>query len=264
MAHDYPGYERIRFERRGRVLTVTMHRPDKPEALNAIDERLHRELSQVFYDVALDDGADIVVLTGEGKAFSAGGDIEWMSRTTDPSATEGKKVLQGLLDLEKPIIARITGPAVGLGATVALFCDLAYALDDARIADPHVRMGLVAGDGGAIVWPALIGPMRAKRYLLTGDALSGRDAAAMGLITESHPTLEALDTAVYGMAERLAAGATRAIRWTKIVSNIALKQAAQAIIDASFAYEVHSFKTEDHGEAVAAFLGKRKPRFVGR
>lgn len=261
---DYSRYQRIRFERRGRVLTLALHRPDKPASLNAVDEAMHREISQVFFDVALDDDADVIVITGDGNAFSSGGDIEWMSKTTDPSATEGKKVLQGLLDLEKPIIARINGPAIGLAATIALFCDLAYALDDARIADPHVRVGLVAGDGGAIIWPALIGFMRAKRYLLTGDALSGREAASMGLINESHPTPESLDAAVYGMADRLAKGATRAIRWTKIVSNIALKQVAQAVMDASFAYEVYSFKTEDHREAVSAFLNKRKPNFVGR
>ncbi|MBN8509426.1 MAG: enoyl-CoA hydratase/isomerase family protein [Burkholderiales bacterium] len=261
---DYTRYQRIRFDRRDRVLTLTLHRPDKPASLNAVDEPMHRELSQVFYDVALDDEADVLVITGDGTAFSSGGDIEWMSRTTEASATEGKKLLQGLLDLEKPIIARINGAAIGLGATIALFCDLAYALDDARIADPHVRVGLVAGDGGAIIWPALIGSMRAKRYLLTGDAVSGREAAAMGLVNESHPTPEALDAAVYGMAERLARGATRAIRWTKIASNIALKQLAQAVMEASFAYEIHSFKTEDHREAVAAFLDKRKPTFVGR
>lgn len=263
MAMDYSRYQRIRFDRRGRILTVTLHRPDKPETRNAVDETMHREISQVFYDVAMDDDADIIVLTGEGRAFSSGGDIAWMSRTVEPSATEGKKVLQGLLDLEKPIIARINGPAIGLGATIALFCDLAYALDDAPIADPHVRVGLVAGDGGAIIWPMLIGFMRAKRHLLTGDPIRGREAAQIGLVNESHPDLEALDAAVYGMAERLATGATRAIRWTKIVANVALKQQAHALMDASFGYEVYSFKTEDHREAVSAFLDKRKPEFTG-
>jgi enoyl-CoA hydratase len=99
---DYTRYQRIRFDRRDRVLTLTLHRPDKPASLNAVDEPMHRELSQVFYDVALDDEADVLVITGDGTAFSSGGDIEWMSRTTEASATEGKKLLQGLLDLEKP------------------------------------------------------------------------------------------------------------------------------------------------------------------
>lgn len=257
---DYDRYRLLRMTPRGKILTVALNRP---EALNAINERLHYELSTIFYDVALDDAAEVIVLTGEGSAFSSGGDIKWMAETRDPSATEAKKVINGLLDLEKPIIARINGPAVGLGATLALFCDLAYATHDAPIGDPHVRVGLVAGDGGAVIWPQLIGFMRAKRYLLTGDTVSGREAAAIGLINGSVEP-EMLDASVFGMAERLAQGATRAIRWTKAAVNQQLKALTATVLEASVAYEIHSFKTDDHREAVNAFIEKRKPRFVGR
>jgi enoyl-CoA hydratase len=263
---SYASYKRLKFERRGRILTVTMNRP---EVLNAIEAVLHEELARVFYDVAEDPEADVIVLTGAGKAFSAGGDINWMQEMIDDKAkwertrTEAKKIVFGLLDCEKPVIARVNGAAMGLGTTVALFCDVIFATETAKIADPHVSVGLVAGDGGAVIWPQLIGYARAKEFLMTGDVLTGAEAARIGLINHAVPEAE-LDARVYGFAERIAAGATQAIRYSKTAVNIGLRQLAHSIMDASIAYETVTNSTADHQEAVKAFREKRKPKFTGR
>ena len=261
---DYSHYERINMDRRGRILTLTLNRP---ESLNAVDQRMHDELATIFYDVQLDDQADVIVITGAGSAFSAGGDINWMAAIAQAGgnsslAVYAKKIVFGLLDLEKPIIARIPGPCVGLGATIALFCDMIYATESAKIGDPHVRVGLVAGDGGAVIWPQLVGYARAKEFLMTGDLLSAHEAERIGLINHVVPDNE-LDLHVYNMAERLATGATKAIRWTKTAVNIGLKQIAHSVMDASISYEMLTFATNDHREAVEAFQEKRNPTFHG-
>jgi enoyl-CoA hydratase len=261
---DYSQYERIKTDRRGRILTLTLNRP---ETLNAVDQRMHDELATIFYDVQFDDQTDVIVLTGAGSAFSAGGDINWLAATAQAGgsghlAVDAKKIVFGLLDLEKPIIARIPGPCVGLGATIALLCDVIYAAESARIGDPHVRVGLVAGDGGAVIWPQLVGYARAKEYLMTGDLLPAHEAERIGLINHAVPD-EELDIHVYDLAERLANGATKAIRWTKTAVNIGLKQLAHSVMDASISYEMLTFTTNDHREAVAAFQEKRKPTFHG-
>jgi enoyl-CoA hydratase len=168
-----------------------------------------------------------------------------------------------MLDCPKPIIAKINGDAIGLGATLALFCDISFAADSARIGDPHVRAGFVAGDGGAVIWPQLIGYARAKEYLLTGTLIQAADAARMGLINYSVPA-EELDARVAEFAGKLLNGAMMAIRWTKMSINIGLKQIATATMDASMAYEALSNLSHDHREAVAAFREKRKPIFVGK
>ena len=227
---DYSHYERIKIDRRDHILTLTLNRP---ETRNAIDGRMHNELATIFYDVQLDEQADVIVITGAGSAFSAGGDINWLASLRQASSAghlgsvDVKKIVFGLLDLEKPIIARIPGPCLGLGATIALLCDVIYAAESASIGDPHVRVGLAAGDGGAVIWPQLVGNARAKEYLLTGDMLSAHEAERIGLINHAVPD-EELDRHVYDLAERLANGATKAIRWTKTVVNIGLKQLAIA------------------------------------
>lgn len=260
----YEDYKTISFKREGKVLTVTLNRPD---VLNAVNGDLHTELSHVFYDVATDP-ADIIVLTGAGRAFCAGGDIDWMqSGVDDPLGFdtvvfEAKKIIFGLLDCEKPIICRLNGDAVGLGATIALFCDIIIASDSARIGDPHVSVGLVAGDGGAVIWPQLIGYARAKEYLMTGKLMTAEDAVVMGMINHAVPASE-LDEATDRMASRLASGAAQAIRWTKVSVNIGLKQLAHSIMDTSLAYESLSNRSKDHQEAVNAFREKRRPVFTG-
>jgi enoyl-CoA hydratase len=258
-------YETMTFSREGRILTITLN---LPEAMNAVNAKLHSELSRVFTDANSDPDSDIVVITGAGRAFCAGGDVDWMQEAIDkPSnfevtATEAKRILFSQLDLEKPLICAMNGHAMGLGASIALACDVVIANEKAKIGDPHVSIGLVAGDGGAFLWPQMIGFGRAREYLLTGDAIPAPLAAQMGLISRAVPA-EELQDAVYGLARRLAGGATKAIRWTKITANLPLKAIVHASMDAGIAYEMMSNQTRDHAEAVAAFREKRKPEFTG-
>lgn len=261
---DFSRYTRIQATRTGRVLTLALSNPGK---LNAVDAAMHAELATIFADAGDDPDTDVVVLSGAGEAFSAGGDIAWMQESLatgrGPGAVEAKRIIFSLLDLEKPVIAKVRGPAIGLGCTIALFCDVIFAGESARFADPHVRVGIVAGDGGAVIWPQLVGYARAKEYLMTGDPIMGPAAAAMGLVNHCVPDAD-LDARVAAFAERLAGGARQAIRHTKVSVNVGLKQLAHSILDTSIAYEMLTFTTEDHREAVAAFLEKRKPRFTGR
>jgi enoyl-CoA hydratase len=262
---DYSAYKHLSIERRDRILTLTLNRPP----MNPIHYELHEELSRIFYQVQVDHESDVVILTGAGEVFSAGGDIPMMQkRIDDPELfnrknLEMKKMIFGLLDLEKPVIARINGDCIGLGATLALLCDILIAVEDARLGDPHVRMGYVAGDGGAVIWPQLVGYARAKEYLLTGDLLNAKEAERIGLINHAVPRSE-LDAKVNALAEKLANGATKAIRWTKTCMNIPLRQLAHSIMDASLAYEALTNIGADHQEAVTAFQEKRKPKFTGR
>jgi len=263
---NFSHYRTLKFARKGRILEITLN---APETLNAVSAVMHEELARVFVDVSNDPDTDVVVLTGAGTAFSSGGDISWMQESIDDPALfetiarEAKQTIYTLLDCEKPIIAKLNGHATGLGATIALFCDIIFASDKAKIGDPHVCVGLVAGDGGAVIWPQLIGYARAKEFLLTGDLISATEAARIGLINHVVPHDE-LDDRVNAFAERLASGATKAIRWSKMTVNIGLKQLAHSIMDASLAFETLSNLTSDHQEGVKAFREKRKASFTGR
>lgn len=254
-------YQAIRIDRRDRILTLTINRPDR---LNAVNARLHEELSRVFADASKDPDSDIVVLTGAGRAFCAGGDVDWMQEAIDhpdsfeTTVSEAKAIVFSLIDCEKPTIAKINGPAVGLGATIALLCDISFAADNTYIADPHVSIGMVAGDGGAVIWPQLIGFARAKEFLFTGDRIDARRAAAIGLINHAVPA-DQLSGAVDAFADRLAGGATKAIRWTKVTTNIALKQLAVAMMDTGLAYEALTNVSADHRALVDAFRRKSAP-----
>ena len=165
-------YSRFTFERDGRVLTAAIT-SDHP--VNGVDAAMHEELGRVFTDLQRDTDSDIIILTGKGRAFCAGGDFDWFDeQISDPRnfrdiAWEAKRIVSSLLEMEKPIICRLNGAAAGLGATIALLCDMVVADESAVIGDPHVKAGLVAGDGGALIWPQLIGYVRAKELLLTGD-----------------------------------------------------------------------------------------------
>ena len=265
-AIDTSKYRNILFGWSGRILTVTFNRPEK---LNAFNSEMHREMALLFPDISADPDSDIVVLTGAGRAFSAGGDLDFLEecRRNPPAfhetLREARTIIMSLLDCDKPIICRLNGDAVGLGATLALFCDIIIAANSARIGDPHVRVGAVAGDGGAVIWPQLIGYARAKQFLLTGDLLDAEQAAAMGLINFAVPA-EDLDGAVAEWTMRLSKGAPRAVRWTKATVNAGLKQLAATVMDTGLAYEGLSARTDDHGEALKAMREKRKPNFTGR
>jgi enoyl-CoA hydratase len=262
---DYSKYERIAVERHGRLLKVSLNNPP----MNSWSQQLHTELSTIFYDIQLDPEADVVVLTGEGKTFSAGGDIPLMQkRIDDPGLMvrknlEMKRIVFSLLELEKPVICRINGDAVGGGATLALLCDITVAVDTARIGDPHVRMGYVTGDGSAIIWPQLVGYARAKEFLLTGRLMTAIEADRYGLINYAVPA-DRLDSKVDEFADALVNGATKAIRWSKTAINIPLRTLAHSLMDAALAYQTLTNDSADHQEAVRAFAEKRKPVFTGR
>lgn len=262
----YEGYEALEVTRAGKIVTVAFNRP---EVKNATNPQMHRELVRIFPEIGRDPDAHVVILTGNGDAFSAGGDLNTLKASLDDQARwvesmlEAREIVMGLIDLDRPVIAKVNGHAVGLGATLALMCDIVIARDKAKIIDPHVGVGLVAGDGGAIIWPALIGYARAKRYLLTGDAITGTEAAAIGLISEALPA-EQLDAHVEALATRLAAGASVAIRFTKKAVNMDLRKRVDDMLEAHLGLETMSHLSADHREAVAAFLEKRPPAFTGR
>ena len=263
---DHTDYRYLLIERQDKVLRVSLNAPDK---LNAIGFEMESELLRLFQDLGRDRDTAVVVLTGAGKAFSAGGDLNRSLEIRGDTALLkeefdlARRFVNTLLDVEQPIIARINGDAIGLGATLALLCDITIAANDARIGDPHVRVGLVAGDGGAVAWPLLIGYARAKQYLLGGDLLSATEAQQIGLVNFSVPSSE-LDALVDRWARRLADGARNAIQWTKATLNLGLKAQAAQVLDAGLAYEIASLQSDDHLEAVHAFQQKRKPVFRGR
>jgi enoyl-CoA hydratase len=262
---EYQHYETLRFDYEGRVLTVTI---DAPGPVNAVNDRLHHELSRVFSDLQNDSDCDIIVLTGSGRAFCAGGDMDWFQEMIDDPrkfraiGPDAKRIVFSLLDLEKPIICRLNGAAAGLGASIALLCDVIVASKEAVIGDPHVKVGLVAGDGGAVIWAQLIGYARAKEYLLTGRMLDAVKAAEIGLINYAVPR-EELDTKVAEIVAEIAANPRWAVRWTKTAINLPLKEIAHKVMDAALAYETLTNLSEDRQEAVRAFVEKRKPDFKG-
>lgn len=253
MSH-LPTFETLVLTRAGRRLTITMNRPD---TLNAVNRAMHVELIEALHFAGEDAGSDVIVLTGAGRAFSAGGDLGQMEEVIarpelfDDEVRHAKALIFTLLEIEKPIVARINGAAVGLGATLALFCDVIFADETARIGDPHVAIGLVAGDGGAVIWPQLIGFARAKEFLLTGALMTGAEAAGIGLINHAVPAGE-LDARVDEFCAKLEAGAQEAIRWTKATINLELKRIAHALMEPGLAYEALSVRTEVHAQRVAA------------
>lgn len=261
---SFDGYQRMNFEHRGRVLWITID----AGPMNAVDFELHEELARVFYDAQDDDDSDVIVITGSGRAFCAGGDMDWFQEMIDePSKFRGitvdaKRIVNSLLEMEKPIVCRLNGAAAGLGASVALLCDVIIADEKALIGDPHVKVGLVAGDGGAVIWPQLIGFARAKELLLTGDMIRASEAAAMGLINHAVPAA-ALDAKVDEIVGKIAGNPRWAVRWTKTAVNLVLRDIANKVMDAAIAYEISSNSTRDRQEAVTAFVEKRPPNYTG-
>ena len=258
-------YSRFSFHRDGTVLTAAF---DSDHPVNGVDGPMHDELARLFTDLQRDSGSDIIILTGNGRAFCAGGDFDWFQdQIEDPSkfraiAWDAKRIVSTLLEMEKPILCRLNGAAAGLGATIALLCDIIIADENAKIGDPHVKVGLVAGDGGAVIWPQLIGFARAKELLMTGDMLTAKEAVNLGLINYAVPATE-LDAKVSEMVGKLQANPKWAVRWTKTVANIPLRALAAQLMDASIGYETVSNALNDRAEAVAAFREKRKPDLKG-
>jgi len=260
-------FQSIRYEAAGHVARITLNRPD---LLNAIGEDMHAELLAALLAVRGEAEVRAVVLAAEGKAFSAGGDLnEVVSLQQDPAKRSrlcetGTRIIHALIDIPVPLVVALHGDAMGLGASVALGGDIIVASKSARIADPHVKVGLVAGDGGCLFWPASIGMHRARRYLLTGDLMSAEDAWRFGLVTDLVDTAEETLPAALKIADKIAALPPIAVRGTKRALNALIKARAREAFDLSMAYEQQSAASQDILEAVAAFKDKRKPVYRNR
>jgi len=265
----YANYHDLKIEVANKVATVTLNRP---EARNAINQRLIRELRNIWDDLADDMDVNAVLLTGAGKYFSVGGDVKMMSDKPGGDVLEdgeihdpmiSRRLVNRILELDKPIVCAMNGDVVGLAATIALFCDITVMSEDARIGDSHVnKVGLVAGDGGNVIWPLLVGVNRAKEFLLRGTLLKGREAERLGLVNHCVAAAEVMPLAQQ-IAQELADGPSWAIRWTKLSINQVLKQRVNLQIEASMALEQVTFSTADHREATLSFKEKRKPKFTG-
>jgi enoyl-CoA hydratase len=262
--------ETIRLHRDGPVLVATIDHPRSER--NAVDGDLHRDLAALFRALRSvqtePDPPRAILLTGSKKAFSAGGDFDWFPSLDsiaklDALRLEARQLIWDLLDVELPIVCGVNGPAVGLGASIALLCDVIVMADTATILDPHVRVGIVAGDGGVVIWPLVLGPARAKQYLLTGDPVTAVEAERLGLVNEVVPADGLADRAM-AWAQRLAAGAPMALRYTKLAINQQLRRALIESFDLSTALEISTLASEDHKEALAALRERRPPTFQGR
>jgi enoyl-CoA hydratase len=263
MADRY-GLSTIRTELDDGVLVATLNRPERR---NALDTVMHSELPFLYQNLAADDEVLVMVLTGAGKYFTVGADFSVMNENESyPDGHPGLLIeavatARNILSVRQPMIAAVNGDAIGIGATLALFCDIVYMADHARIGDPHVRAGMVCGDGGAVLWPMLMGANRAKEYLMTGDLVSAQDADRLGLTNHVVPVESLMDEAI-AMARRLAAGPQIAIRFNKRLVNKDLEARVVQLYDLAAALEALSIETTDHREAVASFLERRDATFV--
>ena len=243
---------------------------NRPERRNAIIGPMHSEMTALFRRIAGDREVAAVVLTGTGdKAFCVGADFQGLQDDIDRAGYDqgysslmigSTDLMRAQLSVPQPMVCALNGDAIGLGASVALFCDIVYMAEEARLGDPHVKAGLVAGDGGAILWPLLLGPHRGKEFLFTGDLVTAAEAHRLGLVNHVVPRREVRDAAG-AMARRLAAGPRAVIQFDKRLANADLIDRVNRLVDASLAMEAISLAGADHAEAVGAFLEKRQPRF---
>ncbi|MFJ1456271.1 enoyl-CoA hydratase/isomerase family protein [Nocardia sp. N2S4-5] len=251
------------------VLTVTAEGPvrlvviNRPDELNAVNADLHRALAEVWRELAADLEARVVILTGAGRAFSAGGDLEWITSflddpaARDESIREGAQIIEEMLRFPLPVVAAVNGPAMGLGASIAVLCDVVLLSERAYLADPHVAVGLVAGDGGAAFWPLLTPILRTREYLYTGDRIDAATAVEVGLASRVVAPDDLL-TEARKLAERLAAQPPEALRGTKRVVNMYLSQALAGPMQAGFAAEVVSMQTPEHRERLLALRDRTR------
>ncbi|MEU9897477.1 enoyl-CoA hydratase/isomerase family protein [Streptomyces phaeochromogenes] len=252
-------------------LVVSSHGPvrlielNRPEQLNAMSEELHSGLASVWDTLADDPDARVVVLTGRGRAFSAGGNFDIMTRVQrdrafrEQNVDEARRIITGMVHCPLPVIAAVNGPAVGLGCSLALLSDLVLIADDAYIADPHVQVGLVAGDGGALVLPLLVGLTRAKELLFLGDRVGAEEAVRLGIANRVVPKDKLLDEAM-DLARRLAALPVRALRETKRAVNLHLEQAMNSVLEPALLAERDTMHDPDHIAVVEKIIASRGRR----
>ena len=254
MAYDLP--DAVRVEADGSVRIVRLARA---EHLNAVNDDLHLGLTRVFPQLTADAEARVAVITGEGRAFSAGGDFDLLDRMVKDRRlrhdviAEGRELVINLLRCRVPVVAAVNGPAVGLGCSIVALSDVVYMAESAYLADPHVAVGLVAADGGPLSWPLHTSLLLAKEYAFTGDRIPSARAREIGLANHVCPDDEVLPSAL-AAAHRIAKLPRQAVEATKRVLNLHLERAVLATIDFAMAAESESFDTHDLQANVARFL----------
>jgi enoyl-CoA hydratase len=260
---DLARYQHLKLEpQHNGVLLITLNRP---EVLNAAHEEMHSELAAIWTDVSKDEQTRVAVVTGAGRAFSAGGDLGMVERQigdygrVTAMLTEMSDLVYNMVNCEKPIVSAINGVAVGAGLVVALLADISICAADARLGDGHVRLGVAAGDHAAIIWPLLCGLARSKYYLMTGEMVTGEEAERIGLVSKALPADQVLAEA-FRVADQLASGPQLAIRLTKRALNGWIRNAGP-IFDQSAAYEMLTFMGDDIREGLASLREKRTPDF---
>ena len=242
----------------------------RPKLLNRFDNQLQIELATALEELAKDDNTRAIVLGSSGKAFSAGGDFALMRAAHDDADSRrdtveaGLRLLRSFSGLPQPIVAAVQGPAIGLGATVALMCDVVVAARAAKLADTHVKIGLVAGDGGCLVWPQAAGMLRARRHLLTGDALDATTAYQLGMVTDIVEEPDDALPCAREIATRIAALPPLAVQGTKRALNHVTSLRADEVVPLAFELEEHTLTSDDLLEGIAAFREGREASFVGR
>jgi len=263
MADRYAAYERLTIKRHADgIVEIVMGAPGK---LSTADHVLHRELAEVWRDVDVDPATRVAILRGEGKGFSAGGDlklVEDMVADFDQRARvwrEARDLVYNVINCSKPVVSAMHGPAVGAGLVAGLLADISIAAKTARIIDGHTRLGVAAGDHAAIVWPLLCGMAKAKYYLLLCETVSGEEAERIGLVSLAVDEKDLVPKA-FEVAGKLATGAQSAIRWTKYSLNNWLRLAGPTF-DASLALEFMGFTGPDVREGIASLREKRAPQF---
>lgn len=264
MGERYAKYVGLKVSLESHVLTVMLDNPP----MNSPSAQTHDELGQIWADASADPAVRVIVLTGAGeKAFCAGGDITrmvtgWGDRPKwHLGITEARALVVAGLECTKPVISRINGHAMGMGASIALLGDITIIVDDAKFGDPHVSVGLAAGDGGALLWPNLMGLVEARRHLLSGQPLSGSEAAAKGLVTEAVPRAE-LDGAVRKWVDLFLSKSPSALQTTKRALNLEIVERAKRHMGEMLRLETLSWASPNHLEAVTAIVEKRAPNFV--
>ncbi|MBI4296187.1 MAG: enoyl-CoA hydratase/isomerase family protein [Chloroflexi bacterium] len=279
MSMSYDKYKAIKVEKKEGVLAITLNLPDRGNPTRDV----WPELDDLWPIAADDHEVNAILLAAAGPDFSVGLDFRAMLHPKETSPLEHLELVRGvvlresiretsrhhlrslrnIVDVPQPIIAAVQGRCLGAAATIVLACDIRIVADDLQIGDTHIVRGLVPGDGGAAIWPLLVGLARSKEYLLTGDILSAVEAERIGLVNRVVPAAE-LQNAAWSFAKRLASGPPLAIRLTKHAINRVLQQQLANILDVADAFEAFSAITEDHEEAGHALVEKRKPKFTGR
>jgi enoyl-CoA hydratase/carnithine racemase len=253
---EYALPEAVRVDADGPVRIVRLNRP---EQLNATNEDLHLGLTRVFPMLSADIDARVAVITGEGRAFSAGGDFALLDRMVKDrelrrtTIAEGRELVLNMIRCRVPVIAAVNGPAVGLGCSVVALSDVVYMAESAYLSDPHVMVGLVAADGGPLTWPLQMSLLLAKEYALTGERIAAARAKEIGLANHVCPDGEVLSAALTA-ARKIAALPRQAVEATKRVLNLHVERAVLASIDFALAAETESFDTDDLRANVARFL----------